>query len=95
MDKINQMIWKKKEAEIDLQNQKFRAIEIEQSFLDCQSETKDNLASVEESIQKSKTVLCEIDFELEILQKQEAHLSEKKERKWENLVLKSCTNCIL
>ncbi len=70
------MIWKKKEAEIDLQNQKFRAIEIEQSFLDCQSETKNNLASVEVWIQKSKTVLCEIDFELEILQKQETHLSE-------------------
>ncbi len=69
---------KKKEAEIDLQDQKFRAIEIELSFLDGQSETKDNLASIEESIVKLlKDVLGEIDSELEILQTEEVHLSEK------------------
>ena len=77
-DKINQVMEKKKEAEIDLQDQKFRAIEIELSFLDGQSETKDNLASIEESIVKLlKDVLGEIDSELEILQKEEVHLSEK------------------
>ena len=75
-DKINQMMGKKKEAEIDLQDQKFRAIEIELSFLDGQSETKDNLASVHGSIEKSKDVLGKIDFELQILKKEEACLSE-------------------
>ncbi len=78
-DKINQMIGKKNQAEIDLKNQKFRTIDIELSFLDGQSETKDNLKLVHESIEKSKDVLGKIDVELQILKKEEACLSEEVE----------------
>ena len=76
---FNQFIINRHKAEIDLKTKQCEALDIQISLLYCQSsasELKENLKSVEESIEKCKDVLKEMDFKLRILKQERAYLSE-------------------
>ena len=80
-NKIDQLIRKKTEAEIELRNRQCKALELELplfSLMDDEMKDKiDDLMSVKEWIEKCKNdVLKGINFDLQQLLKEDAYLSE-------------------
>jgi len=80
-NKIDQLIRKKNEAEIELRTRQCKALELEPplfSLMDGEMKAKmDNLMSVKEWIEKCKNdVLKGINFDLQQLLKEDAYLSE-------------------